>query len=294
MIWELGAGTLDFTARVQIMGILNVTPDSFFDGGRYAKRQAAVERGLQMVEEGADIIDIGGESSRPPLYGGGDRVPLAEECRRVVPVVEELCRHCSIPISVDTTKAEVARQALQAGGAIINDISALQEDAGMIEVAATNKAAVILMHRRGSSATMQQNTHYEDLLGELKDFLAARLEVARAGGIAPGRIAVDPGIGFGKSIEGNLEIIRHLGVFAELGCPVLVGASRKSFIWKSQGLAVHESLEGSLAVAVLSVVGGAHILRVHDVGETVRAVRLTEAIAPRGETVAFRGSDERC
>lgn len=282
MSWKLGNRTLDFADRVQIMGILNVTPDSFFDGGRYQEREAAVQAALRMVEEGADIIDIGGESSRPPMYGEGVDVPLREECERVVPVVEQLRQHSDIPISIDTTKAEVAWQSLQAGANIINDISALRDDPCMLEVAVASSAPVVLMHRRGTRAAMQQSTSYRDLLGELKSFLAERIEVARAGGVASGRIAVDPGIGFGKSVSGNFEIIRHLDVFSELGCPVLVGASRKSFIWKSLGLSPAETLEGSLAVAVLSVVGKAQILRVHDVRETVRAVRLAEAILSRG------------
>ena len=282
MSWKLGNRTLDFADRVQIMGILNVTPDSFFDGGRYLERQAAVQAALQMVEEGADIIDIGGESPRPPMYGEGVDVPLREECQRVVPVVEDLRRHSDIPISIDTTKAEVARQSLQAGADIINDISALQDDPDMLEVAVASRAPVVLMHRRGTRETMQQNTSYRNLLGELKSFLAERIEVACAGGVASERIAVDPGIGFGKSVSGNCEIIRHLDLFAELGCPVLVGASRKSFIWKTLGLSPEQTLEGSLAVAVLSVVGKAQILRVHDVRETVRAVRLAEAILRRG------------
>ena len=290
MIWELGNRILDFDARVQIMGILNVTPDSFFDGGHYAEREAAVERALEMVEEGADIIDIGGESSRPPMYGEARLVPLEEECRRVVPVVEELRRRHCIPISVDTTKAEVARQALRAGADIINDISALRADSEMMEVAASSNAPVVLMHCRGTPATMQQDTQYEDLLGELKSFMEERIEAARVGGIAPERIAVDPGLGFGKSVEGNLAIIRHLNVFVDLGCPVLVGASRKSFIWKWLGLPPRESLEGSLAIAVLSAVRGGHILRVHDVEETVRAVRLAEAVVPR----RHRGSGDLC
>ena len=279
MIWKLGSRELDFAARAQIMGILNVTPDSFFDGGRYAGRQAAVARALEMVEEGADIIDIGGESSRPPVYGEARQVSLEEECARVVPVVEEVRRHSDVPISVDTTKAEVVRQALQAGADIVNDISALRDDPEMVEVAASSGAPVVLMHRRGTPVTMQKNTWYEDLLGELKNFLTERIAAARAGGVALERIAVDPGIGFGKSVEGNLEIIRHLGEFADLGCPILVGASRKSFIWMPMGLKAEESLEGSLAVAVLSVAKGANVLRVHDVAATVRAVRMAEAIA---------------
>ena len=281
MIWQLGDRAIDFGARVQIMGILNVTPDSFFDGGRYPGREAAVERALNMVEEGADVIDIGGESSRPPVYGEARGVPAAAECDRVVPVVEELRRRHGVPISVDTTKAEVARQALDAGADIINDVSALRDDPAMVDVAAGSGAPVVLMHRRGTPATMQQDTHYDDLLGELHDFLAERIAAARAGGVAPERIAVDPGIGFGKSVAGNLEIIRRLDRLVDLSCPVLVGASRKSFIWKWLGLTAAESLEGSLAAAVLSVAGGAHMLRVHDVAETARAVRLAEAIVGR-------------
>ena len=283
MIWQLGDRAIDFGARVQIMGILNVTPDSFFDGGRYSTRDAAVERALAMVEEGADIIDIGGESSRPPVYGAARSLPAAEECERVVPVVEALRRLHGVPVSIDTTKAEVARQALAAGADIINDISALRDDPDMPAVAAATGAPVILMHRRGTPATMQENTDYDDLLGELREFLRARLAAAVAAGIAPDRVAIDPGIGFGKSVAGNLEIIRHLDTFAELACPVLVGASRKSFIWKWLGQTAAESLEGSLAAAVLSVARGAHMLRVHDVAPTVRAVRVAEAIAGRAE-----------
>ncbi len=276
MIWNLGSRSMDFHSRVQIMGILNVTPDSFFDGGRFNECHAAVERGLQMIEEGADIIDVGGESSRPPIYGKARALNAAEECDRVVPVVAELRRYSAVPISVDTTKAEVARQALRAGGDIINDISALCADPEMIDVAASSAAPVILMHghRRDPGCC-------EDLLGELKGFLAERVAAVRAAGLAQERLAVDPGIGFGKSPRENFAIIRHLDVFADLGCPVLLGASRKSFIWKHLGLTPAESLEGSLAVAALSVAGGAHILRVHDVRETVRAVRMAEAITGR-------------
>lgn len=279
MIWRLKGRVLDFEDRVQIMGILNVTPDSFYDGGRYLEHSAAVERALQMEEEGADVIDIGGESSRPPVYGQACEVPAAEECDRVVPVIEDLRRHSDIPISVDTIKAEVARRALEAGADIVNDISALRDDPEMVAVLAESGVPVILMHRRGRPATMQQNTGYTDLLGEIKGFLEERIAAACAGGILPERIGVDPGIGFGKSVKGNLELIRRLDFFAGLDCPLLVGASRKSFIWKQLELSREESLEGSLAVAVTCVLKGVHILRVHDVGETVRAVRMTEAVA---------------
>ena len=276
MIWSLGGRVLDFGDRVQIMGILNATPDSFYDGGRYLEPQVAISRGLAMAAEGASIIDVGGESSRPPMYGEAEHVSAAEECRRVVPVVEGLRRQSDAFISVDTVKAEVAAQALDAGADIINDISALRHDSAMAGVVARTGAPVVLMHRRGSAATMQQDTYYRDLLGEVHGFLAARVEAARAEGIE--RIAVDPGLGFGKSREGNLALLGALERFADLGCPLLVGASRKSFIWKTLGLTAEESLAGSLAAAVYAVGAGARILRVHDVAATLRAVRLIEAV----------------
>lgn len=276
MIWSLGGRVLDFGDRVQIMGILNATPDSFYDGGRYLEPQVAISRGLAMAAEGASIIDVGGESSRPPMYGEAEHVSAAEECRRVVPVVEGLRRQSDAFISIDTVKAEVAAQALDAGADIINDISALRHDSAMAGVVARTGAPVVLMHRRGSAATMQQDTYYRDLLGEVHGFLAARVEAARAEGIE--RIAVDPGLGFGKSREGNLALLGALERFADLGCPLLVGASRKSFIWKTLGLTAEESLAGSLAAAVYAVGAGARILRVHDVAATLRAVRLIEAV----------------
>jgi dihydropteroate synthase len=276
VIWSLGGRVLDFGDRVQIMGILNATPDSFYDGGRYLEPQVAISRGLAMAAEGASIIDVGGESSRPPMYGEAEHVSAAEECRRVVPVVEGLRRQSDAFISIDTVKAEVAAQALDAGADIINDISALRHDSAMAGVVARTGAPVVLMHRRGSAATMQQDTYYRDLLGEVHGFLAARVEAARAEGIE--RIAVDPGLGFGKSREGNLALLGALERFADLGCPLVVGASRKSFIWKTLGLTAEESLAGSLAAAVYAVGAGARILRVHDVAATLRAVRLIEAV----------------
>jgi dihydropteroate synthase len=275
MIWELASGPLDFAARAHVMGILNATPDSFYDGGRYQGVEAAVASGVQMLEDGADIIDVGGESSRPPMYGEAIAVDVEEECRRVVPVIEKLRRQTSAPISIDTVKAEVARRALDAGADIINDISAL-EDEEMARVAAAADVPVILMHRRGSPSTMQLNTHYEDLLGEVYSFLAERVAYAREMGIDA--IAVDPGLGFGKSPAGNLGLLRNLSRFAKLNCPLLLGASRKSFIWKTLGLTVEDSLEGSLALAVLGRAAGAHLLRVHDVGATCRALCMTDAV----------------
>lgn len=276
MIWDLRGRLLDFGDRVQIMGILNATPDSFYDGGRYCDPGLAVERGLQLVDEGAAIVDIGGESSRPPMYGAAEEVSVAQECQRVIPIVEGLRSQSQALISVDTVKAEVAQRALEAGADIINDISALRHDAAMAGLAAQTGAPVVLMHRRGTAATMQQHTHYDDLFAEVYGFLAERVQVAQAQGIE--RIAVDPGLGFAKSREGNLALLGALDRFLPLECPLVVGASRKSFIWKTLGLSAEESLEGSLAAAVIAATAGAHLLRVHDVAQTVRAVRLVEAV----------------
>ena len=276
MIWELGGRPLCFNDQVQIMGVLNATPDSFYDGGRYCDPKVAVERGLEMVEEGAAIVDIGGESSRPPIYGVAEDVSVAEECARILPVVEGLRRQSDVPISVDTVKAAVARQALEAGADIINDISALRRDPAMVEVAAQAKAPVILMHGRNAAAAMQPNTRCDDLPGAVYSFLAERVRVAQGQGVE--RVAVDPGLGFGKSLEDNLALLGMLECFSRLEHPLVVGASRKSFIWKTLGLSAAESLEGSLAAAALAARAGVHILRVHDVVATLRAVRFVEAV----------------
>ena len=276
--WQLGGRRLELSGPVQVMGILNVTPDSFYDGGCHLSVDAAVARALQMEDEGAAVIDVGGESTRPPMYGGGDPVALDEELQRVLPVVAALREATAVPISIDTTKAEVAHHCLQAGADIINDTSALQDDDGMVTVAADSGAPVILMHRRGIPSTMQCNTEYDNLFAEVVGFLEGRIDFAVAGGVDRGRIAVDPGIGFGKSVAGNLQLIGRLDELEALGCPVLVGASRKSFIWKTLGLTIEESLEGSLAAALISALAGARILRVHDVASTLRAVRMMEAI----------------
>lgn len=270
MIWELGGRILCFNDQVQIMGVLNATPDSFYDGGRYCDPRVAVERGLAMVEEGAAIVDIGGESSRPPIYGVAEAVSVAEECARVLPVVEGLRRQSDVPISIDTVKAAVAQRALEAGADIINDISALRHDPAMVEVAAQAQAPVVLMHRRSTAA------HYDDLLGAVYSFLEQRVRVAQAQGVE--RVAVDPGLGFGKSPEDNLALLGRLEHFSSLEHPLVVGASRKSFIWRTLGLSAAESLAGSLAAAALAARAGVHILRVHDVAATLRAVRLVEAV----------------
>ena len=256
--------------RVLIMGILNVTPDSFSDGGRFLSPDAAVERALAMEKEGADIIDVGGESSRP----GADPVPVEEELRRVLPVLERLRGKLRIPISIDTTKAEVAEAALRAGASIVNDISALRFDPAMAPLVAKFGAGLVLMHMLGTPKTMQQAPHYEDVVTEVRDFLAERAQYAQSQGIPREAIAVDPGIGFGKTVEHNLELLRRLPELVELGFPVLVGPSRKSFIGAILGLGVEERLEGTLAACAVAVVRGADILRVHDVKEVRRAADL--------------------
>ncbi len=256
--------------RVLIMGILNVTPDSFSDGGRFLSPDAAVKRALIMEKEGADIIDVGGESSRP----GAEPVPVEEELRRVIPVLERLRGKLRIPISIDTTKAEVAEAALRAGASIVNDISALRFDPAMASVVAEFGAGLVLMHMLGTPKTMQQAPHYEDVVREVREFLAERALYAQSQGIPREAIAVDPGIGFGKTVEHNLELLRRLPELVELGFPVLVGPSRKSFIGAILGLGVEERLEGTLAACAVAVVRGADILRVHDVREVRRAADL--------------------
>ncbi len=264
--------------KTWVMGILNVTPDSFSDGGSFRGPEEAAARGAKMIGEGADVIDVGGESTRP----GARPVPEAEELDRVVPAIRALRERTDALISVDTTKAAVAREALAAGADIVNDVSALRFDPRMAEVVAASGASVILMHMRGTPETMQSLPAYADLFGEISAFLAERIEAARAAGIPAERIIVDPGIGFGKTAEDNLALIDGLGFLEALDRPVLVGASRKGFIGKALGLAPDDRLEGSLAAGVLSVAGGAHIVRVHDVRSTRRAADMADAILSRG------------
>jgi len=268
------------------MGILNVTPDSFSDGGAFDDVERAVAHAREMAVAGADIIDIGGESTRP----GAAPVSEEEEIRRVVPVIERLVadgmtvttatsnRQSPIIISVDTTKAAVAERALAAGARVINDISALRFDARMAEVVAAGGAGVVLMHMQGTPQTMQIAPCYTDVVAEVRAFLAERIAFAESRGIKKSQIAIDPGIGFGKSVEHNLTLLRHLEQFGALGCPMLVGASRKSFIGKTLGREPHERLAGSLAVAAWAVAHGARIVRVHDVAATVDVMRMVEAI----------------
>jgi len=261
--------------RTLIMGVLNVTPDSFSDGGRFFDKPKAIERAKEMIDEGVDIIDIGGESARP----FSDPIPLDEEMRRTIPVIEAV-RSISkdIPISIDTTKAEVARAALNAGADIINDISALRFDPDMVRVAADFGVPVVLMHMLGTPKTMQENPTYRSLISEIISFLQQRIEVAVEGGIDFEQLVVDPGIGFGKTLEHNLRLIKDLDLFHSLERPLLLGASRKRFIGAVLDLPVEEREVGTAAVNVCGVLAGAHILRVHDVGFHRQAAMMADAV----------------
>ncbi|HXR35104.1 MAG TPA: dihydropteroate synthase [Candidatus Binataceae bacterium] len=257
-----------------IMGVLNVTPDSFSDGGRFLDPDLAVEHALRMAREGAQIIDIGGESTRP----GAAEVPAEDECRRVIPVIRRLARRLDCPISIDTRKAMVAEHALAAGAAIVNDVSALMFDPGLRAVVARHRATVVLMHMRGTPATMQRMTRYRDVVGEVATYLAQRAAAARAGGIAGSRIILDPGIGFAKQTSQNLKLIGALPRLCRLGYPILVGVSRKSFVRQIAGAGDEQLLLGTAAAVALAVAAGASIVRVHDPGPIAAAVRMAAAI----------------
>lgn len=288
-LWQVRERKLVIGYRPLIMGIVNVTPDSFSDGGRYDSTEAAVAHGLALVEQGADLLDIGGESTRP----GATPVPLDEELRRVLPVIESLVRQSTVPLSVDTMKAEVARQCLERGAHIVNDVTALAGDPRMLEVARTFEAGVVLMHMQGTPATMQANPQYEDVVRDVYRFLEERMREATAGGIAAERIALDPGIGFGKTREHNLEILAHLEQFQRLGRPVCLGVSRKGFMGGLLNRPVNERQAGSLA-AVCSAVQhrAAQIVRVHDVAGTrdaLTVLEVLEGIREKAQTGAEEG-----
>ncbi len=268
-----GGRALDLGARTLVQGVLNVTPDSFSDGGRFFEPDAALRRAEALIAKGADVLDVGGESSRP----GAGPVSEDEESRRVVPVIEAVRRRFDLPVSIDTVKAEVARRAIDAGADVVNDISALADDA-MLPLLRRTGAAAIVMHMRGTPRTMQRDTRYGDLMGEIAEHLRRAIDRAVGSGVCGDKIVVDPGIGFGKSREGNLEILRRLPELRRLGRPVLVGASRKAFIGSTLDVGTDERLEGSLAVAAVAVWQGAHVVRAHDVRETVRVVRMVDAI----------------
>lgn len=257
------------------MGILNVTPDSFSDGGKYLDKDSAVRRALQMAEDGADIIDVGGESTRP----GSEAVDAKEEIRRTIPVIEALSKKINIPISIDTYKSEVAELALKTGVSIVNDISGLRFDPNMPAVIAKYRAPVVIMHIKGSPKNMQQNPEYEALMPEIMDYLRESIAIAVRAGVSENQIIVDPGIGFGKSPEDNLEIINSIDKLKLLGKPVLIGPSRKSFIGKILGNAPSdERTEGTAAAVAISILKGADIVRVHDVKYMSRVAKVADAI----------------
>jgi dihydropteroate synthase len=262
-----------------VMGILNVTPDSFSDGGRFFKASQAIAQAHAMVEQGADIIDIGGESTRP----FSDAVPAEEEIRRVVPVIEELSKTIPVPISIDTNKAVVAEKAIEAGASIVNDVSAMEMDPDMARVVAANKVPVILMHMLGNPKTMQVNPHYEDVAGEIIAYLEAVIRKAESNGIPRAMIIADPGIGFGKTIQHNFQLLKHLTDFERLYVPILVGSSRKAFIRKTlgegEGKDISKEIEtGTQATVSAAILGGAHIVRVHDVASTVVTAKILNAM----------------
>lgn len=260
---------------IRLMAILNVTPDSFSDGGLHFDPADAIRAGLQMVGQGADILDIGGESTRP----GAPVVSADEEASRVVPVIAGLREVCDIPISIDTTKASVARAAIDAGAGIINDISGFERDPNMISLAAESAADCVVMHMRGTPQTMQQHLDYDDLVGDIRNYFASRIAALRAAGVADSAIILDPGIGFAKSAEQNLVLIQRLAEFADLGFPILLGPSRKSFIGRTLGIDdPNERVWGTAASVAIGIANGATIIRVHDVPEMRQVCDLAKAI----------------
>lgn len=266
--------TIEINDRPLVMGVVNVTPDSFFDGGRYATPDAAIRHALRLAEEGADLLDIGAESTRP----GSDSIDEGEERRRLMPVVTAVAKAVSIPISVDTMKATVARAALEAGAVIVNDVSALQADPAMAEVVATTGAGVVLMHMQGSPRTMQKAPVYDDVVGEVAEFFRERIRFCRDRGIEQDQIVLDPGIGFGKLLLHNLTLLGQLETFVSFGRPILVGVSMKSFIGQVVGRPVEERSWGTAAAIALAVSKGAGILRVHDVKVMKEVVAMAAAI----------------
>ena len=275
MLWRTSTRTFDLTRRGLIMGVLNVTPDSFSDGGRYVDPADAVARGLEMVREGADILDIGGESTRP----GAVPVEAEEELRRILPVISGLKQVCDVPLSIDTMKSRVAALAMAAGAEIINDISGLMHDPDMARVAAETGAGLVLMHMRGTPRTMQQHPAYQDVTAEVRERLEAAFHQALAAGVLPEGLVFDPGIGFGKTLEHNLELLRALPVFQVQGRPVLLGVSRKSFLGRILGNTDPAARDApTTALTAWARQQGARILRVHAVKENAQALRMMEAI----------------
>lgn len=274
ILWRVGDRAIDCSARTHVMGIINVTPDSFSDRGRFFDPEVAVAAGVQMVEDGADFLDVGGESTRP----GSDLVPGQQEIDRVVPVIKRLAGEVDVPVSVDTRKHEVATAAIDVGATIVNDVTA-GSDPSMFDVVREAGAAMVLMHMRGQPKTMQQLTDYRDVVGEVRDYVAERVEDAVAGGIDRERLAVDPGLGFAKTEEQSYRLMKEIRAFLSVARPVVVGPSRKSFIGKVLGTQVDERMEGTAGAVAWLAGQGAHIVRVHDVKAMVRVVRVVDAIS---------------
>lgn len=249
--------------RPRLMGILNVTPDSFYDGGRWEKTDAAVRRGLRMIEAGADVVDVGGQSTRP----GSSPVPIREEIRRVVPVVRALRARCDVPVSIDTSRGEVARRALEAGADWINDVTGLRGDPEMASIAAEHGAHVVIMHMQGTPRTMQEDPSYDDVVDEVRDFLERRARRAIEAGVPADKMLVDPGIGFGKKLEHNRALLRNVGTLQASGYPLVIGHSRKSFLGEVLGREAPDRLAGTLAVSGYLMEAGVDVLRVHDVAD---------------------------
>ena len=264
----------------RVMGIVNVTPDSFSDGGQHGTNDAAIAHALRLVEEGADLLDIGGESTRP----GAQEISEAEELRRIIPVIEALARQINIPIAVDTSKPGVMRAAIQAGASIINDVFALRRD-DALDVAAELKVPVILMHMQGEPGSMQAAPHYSDTVAEVHSFLTQRIFACEMAGISKKNIVIDPGFGFGKSLEHNLALLAQLQRFVELGVPVLAGLSRKAMIGSLTGRELNDRVYGSVAAALIAAQNGAKIIRVHDVAATVDALKIWNAVAKQNKPV---------
>lgn len=277
--WQAKDRSIEFPDRPLLMGVVNVTPDSFSDGGRYLDAEAAVAHAVRLVEEGADILDIGAESTRP----GADPVDEVEERRRAIPVVTAVARAVTVPISIDTSKASVAQAALDAGAVVVNDVTALRSDPAMAGVIARTGAAVVLMHMQGTARTMQQAPHYEDVVGEVAAFFEERVAFAKAHGIEQRQIVLDPGIGFGKLLVHNLTLLAQLSRFAYLGCPLLVGVSRKAFLGQLVERPVQERQWATAAAVTMAVDRGAGILRVHDV-RAMKEVTLVAAAIQRYTT----------
>ena len=272
-VWRAGPQALDCRARTLVMGILNVTPDSFSDGGRFFDPETAVGRGIEMVSDGADIIDVGGESTRP----GSDPVSADAELERVVPVIKRLAAEVQVPISVDTRRHLVAEAAVDAGAAIVNDVTA-GSDPEMFPLVRDRGVGMVLMHMKGEPRTMQQNPEYNDVVREVHDYLDARVQAAVDAEVSWEQLCVDPGLGFGKTTDHSLLLMKETDTFLDLGRPVLVGPSRKSFIGDALGTEVTDRLEGTAAAVAYMVAKGAHLVRVHDVREIARVVRVVDAI----------------